>query len=228
MPHSPPPRPPPAAAHVRNDALLRHIPAQDYRRVRWRNGLGWTREVMQWPEDGDWDWRASVAEIEADAAFSSFAGIERSLVLLQGEGLALHAEGHTHAGGAVPSVSAVDPPHGRCDFDGDRAVRAVLHAGPVHVFNLMWRRGRLEADLWRRPLVGSMVLFAVPDEQWVVYALAGHAMVGDGERRLHLAAGDSALIAAHAARLRCMIEGGGEILLARLRPVDASGRQSTD
>lgn len=214
----PPPNPsssPPSALAATPDAApLRGIAAQEYRRARWRNGLGWTREILQWPESGDWDWRASVAEIDADVAFSTFPGVERSLVLLQGEGLRLHVEDH--------SVATVEPPHGRYDFPGERAVRAALHAGPVHVFNLMWRRARIQAELWRRPLVGSMVLFAAPDEQWLVHVLAGHAAIGDDAGVLHLSAADSALIAPRAARRRSMIEGGGDLLLARLRPAEAA------
>ncbi|HEY5781340.1 MAG TPA: HutD family protein, partial [Lysobacter sp.] len=33
------------------------IPANEYRRERWRNLLGWTREIARWPEEGDWVWR---------------------------------------------------------------------------------------------------------------------------------------------------------------------------
>lgn len=210
---------PSALAATPDAAPLRGIPAQEYRRARWRNGLGWTREILQWPEAGEWDWRASVAEIDADAAFSVFPGVERSLVLLQGEGLRLDVEDG--------AVSTVEPPHGRCDFPGDRAVRAALQAGPVHVFNLMWRRDRIRAELWRRPLVGSMVLFAAPDEQWLVHVLAGHAAVGDDAGVLRLSAADSALIAPCTARRRSMIEGGGDLLLARMRPADNAEAQAS-
>ena len=67
------------------DSLL-HTPSQvisslDYRRERWRNGLGWTREILRLPAQGDdWALRLSVAEIEQDAAFSAFPGVERELV----------------------------------------------------------------------------------------------------------------------------------------------------
>lgn len=213
QPPNPPSSRPSDVAAKPETPPLRGIPAQEYRRTRWRNGSGWTREILQWPESGDWDWRASVAEIDADAAFSVFPGVERSLVLLHGEGLRLHV-------GDGAAASAVEPPHGRCDFPGDRAVRAALHAGPVHVFNLMWRRSRIRAELWRRPLVGSMVLFATPDEQWLVHVLAGHAAVGDVDGVLHLSAADSALIAPCTARRRTMIEGGGDLLLARMRPAE--------
>ena len=50
----------------------RVIPANEYRRERWRNGLGWTREIhaAMPATGGTWDWRLSIAEIEQDAPFS--------------------------------------------------------------------------------------------------------------------------------------------------------------
>ena len=67
----------------------RVIPANEYRRTRWKNGQGWTREILRMPDSDDWTWRLSIAEIEQDAAFSSFPGIDRELILLQGNGLRL-------------------------------------------------------------------------------------------------------------------------------------------
>ena len=196
--------------------MLRLIPAHEYRRERWRNGLGWTREILRQPDGEDWDWRLSVAEIEADAPFSTFAGVERCFVLLHGEGLRLHLQ-PTAGDDDSARVLAVEPPHGRCRFTGESDVRAELMSGPVHAFNLMWRRTRVEADLWHRPLVGAMVLFAEPGECWAIFLLGGRATLGGDDTLLHLAAQDTAVIAAGNTRLRCMLDGGGEVLLIRVR-----------
>ncbi|HBK47324.1 MAG TPA: hypothetical protein DDZ67_13010, partial [Xanthomonadaceae bacterium] len=55
---------------------LPHLPSQvlassGYRRERWRNDRGWTREILKLP-DADWMLRLSIAEIEQDAPFSPF------------------------------------------------------------------------------------------------------------------------------------------------------------
>src|SRR5690606_10863682 len=66
----------------------RILPAAAYRRGRWRNGAGWTRQIHAEPSADathEWDWRLSIAEIESDAPFSSFPGVDRELVLLEGE-----------------------------------------------------------------------------------------------------------------------------------------------
>jgi uncharacterized protein len=189
---------------------LRLIPAHDYRRERWRNGFGWTREILRWPEQGDaWDWRLSIAEIERDGPFSSFPGVERELVLLHGNGVRLRFEDG--------EVRGVEPPHGRIRFVGERVVSGELIDGPTHDFNLMWRRDRIDAELWHRPLVGSMVLFVEPGDRWVVHPLSGHAYASDDNHHQTAAMGDTLLLCAESLRGRYRLDGGGEVLLIRLR-----------
>lgn len=193
------------------------IPANEYRRERWRNQLGWTREILRLdaaarPVDGDdWDWRLSIAEIERDAAFSAFPGIERELVLLSGNGLRLRFDdGELHE---------LLPPHDKLRFAGERAVHGELIDGTTHDFNLMWRRARVQAQLWHRPLVGPMVIFAEPGQTWAVHLIAGQARFVDDTGLPPLAAGDTAVLAAGEQRLRAVLEGGGEVLLVRVARV---------
>lgn len=188
----------------------RVIPANEYRRVRWRNQLGWTREILTQPAGDDWDWRLSIAEIERDAAFSSFPGIDRELVLLSGNGLRLRFDdGEVHE---------LQPPHDKLRFAGERAVTGELIDGRSHDFNLMWRRGRVQAELWHRPLVGPMVVFADPGTTWAVHLIAGQARFADDSGLPPLAAGDTAILEAGPRRLRHVLDGGGEALLVRIAP----------
>ncbi|PPT97512.1 HutD/Ves family protein [Xanthomonas arboricola] len=71
------------------DLSSRVIPATEYRRERWRNQLGWTREILRLGDADAWSLRLSIAEIGQDAAFSAFPGIDRELVLLHGNGMRL-------------------------------------------------------------------------------------------------------------------------------------------
>lgn len=144
------------------------ISSLDYRRERWRNGLGWTREILRLPAQGDdWALRLSVAEIEQDAAFSAFPGVERELVLLQGNGVRLRFEDGR--------VAEVLPPHGRVRFAGEAALHGELVDGTTHDFNLMWKRGLLQAELLHRPLVGPMFFFCEPGVAWALHLLGGQA-----------------------------------------------------
>lgn len=192
-------------------ALARHLPANGYRRLRWRNGLGWTREIHAAPGDGDdWDWRLSIAEIEADGPYSVFPGVEREQVLLSGAGLVLKPEGGERR--------MLEPPHGRQRFSGDDRVEARLQDGRVEVFNLMWRPDRVAARLWHRPLVGSMLLFVDPGATWAVHVMAGQAELDGSAGRSLLEMGDTALLDASGGRARQQVEGAGELLLLRLEP----------
>ena len=187
----------------------RVIPANTYRRERWKNGFGWTREIVCSPGQGDWDWRLSIAEIEEDAPFSRFDGIDRELVLLAGNGLRLCFDG-----GAVHELL---PPHDRLQFAGERSATGVLVDGPTQDFNLMWRRNAIDAQLWHRPLVGPMVVFAEPNSVWAVHLIAGHARFADDSGLPDLDAADTALLVGHESRRRFVLDGAGEVLAIRLR-----------
>lgn len=198
------------------------VPAAAQRRERWRNGAGWTREIFAVrtgddPAD-DWQWRLSIAEIDADAPFSSFPGVDRELVLLSGNGLRLRFAD----GDAVELL----PPHDSLRFAGEREVSGELLDGPTTDFNLMWRRDRVQTALWRRPLVGQVVLFVDPGDTWVVHLLGGHASFDPRCGLPPLAAGDTALLAAGDARERYALDGGGEALVIRISPLAPPARSS--
>lgn len=189
-------------------ASSRLIPANEYRRERWKNGLGWTREIVRVPDSDAWDWRLSIAEIERDAAFSSFPGIDRELVLLRGNGLRLRFDD----GRAVDLM----PPHDRVRFAGEDTVTGELIDGTTHDFNLMWRRGRVRTELLHRPLVGPMLFFTEPGVHWVVHLIAGQAMFDADSGPGPLWSGDTAILAPGDGRTRYALEGGGELLAIRI------------
>jgi uncharacterized protein len=191
-------------------ALSRVIPANEYRRERWRNNAGWTRQIVAEPEGGDWAWRMSIAEIEQDAPFSRFEGVDREIVLLSGNGVRLHFDDG--------AMHPLEPPHGRLRFAGEAGVTGELIDGPTQDFNLMWRRDAITAQLWHRPLVGPMVIFADSGTTWAVHLVAGQARFADDSGLPPLEAGDTALLRAGDARLRHVLDGGGEVLLVQLRP----------
>ncbi|MGH8060451.1 MAG: HutD/Ves family protein [Pseudoxanthomonas sp.] len=186
----------------------RVIPANEYRRVRWKNGTGWTREIARLPDREDWDWRLSIAEIEQDGPFSVFPGIDRELVLIRGNGLRLRFEDG--------EVRELQPPHERIRFAGERVVGGELLEGPTHDFNLMWRRDATAAELLHRPLVGPMLFFTEPGTSWAIHLLAGQAKFDHVSGLPDLWAGDTALLIDGGERRRYALEGGGELLAIKL------------
>lgn len=192
------------------------IPANEYRRERWKNGAGWTREIIRWPEDSEaFDWRLSVAEVDKDGPFSQLPGIQRELVLLSGEGMHLDFDdGET---------VALLPPHDRIRFAGERSLQARLIAGPTQDFNIMWRDQCVDVSVLHRPLVGPMLFFEEAGVRWAIYVLSGRAMFKDQRSPMVLEQGDTALMTPHPGHgNRVILEGGGELLLIRLQtPADA-------
>jgi environmental stress-induced protein Ves len=187
---------------------IRLLPANEYRRERWKNGLGWTREIERYPSDAEpWVWRVSIAEVDKDGPFSAFPGCDRELVLLTGEGMRLlFDDGET---------AVLNPPHDRHRFAGERALRAELLNGPTHDFNVIWRRDSLQTQVLHRPLVGPMVFFAEAGVRWLVHLLNGQAAFKDQPLPLRLQQGDSALIEPGESGSRVILDGGGELLLVK-------------
>jgi len=115
---------------------MRHrvLAPADYRRLRWKNGKGYTTEIAQHPPGADLEtftWRASIAEIAQSGPFSQFPGVTRSLVLISGDGMHLD-----RAAGPLD----LRTPFEVVEFDGADAVLCALAGGPVRAFNLMLRR----------------------------------------------------------------------------------------
>ncbi|MBV8125268.1 MAG: HutD family protein [Burkholderiaceae bacterium] len=108
---------------------------------RWRNGGGWTRELLTWPagasgaSSGNWALRISVADIEADGPFSAFPGIARWFAVLQGAGVRLFERDWQRDDGLLA-------------FDGALAPDCRLLDGMTRDFNLMHRQdqGRIAVE----------------------------------------------------------------------------------
>jgi uncharacterized protein len=112
----------------------------------WKNGLGRTRELAVAPPGagmGDFLWRVSVAEVDSAAPFSAFPGVDRTIVLLDGDGFGMALDdGRTHA---------LTEPFAPFAFPGEAQVAVSLAGGPTRDFNLMTRRGRVQGRvrIWR-------------------------------------------------------------------------------
>jgi environmental stress-induced protein Ves len=166
-------------------AVLTSITPADYRRVRWKNGLGWTTELAIRPTiQGEFDWRVSIAEVDADCEFSCFPGIDRSLLVLAGEGMAL----------TVGDSPAVELRAGGLPlaFSGDLPAHARLLGGPTRDFNVMTRRGRVDHGLTSCSIEAAsdpLVLERPVGVGWLIYVERGSVEIG----ALLVAAGECAL-----------------------------------
>lgn len=97
----------------------------------WKNGGGVTTEICVSPPSGAFDWRVSIATVNADGPFSTFTGYERHIMTLSGEGMVLDIGGR--------GKFALEPLR-PFSFSGDAQVHGSLLQGVVLDFNLMVRR----------------------------------------------------------------------------------------
>jgi len=72
---------------------FRHLTAADFVRQPWKNGGGSTTQLALEGDDDRWLWRLSAADVERSGPFSDFAGYERTIMLLEGDGMDLEIDG---------------------------------------------------------------------------------------------------------------------------------------
>jgi environmental stress-induced protein Ves len=135
---------------------MRVIPCTALPLTRWKNGAGTRREIASLQrEDGTTDWSLSLADITADAPFSSFPGLTRWIAVI-GEGWI--ELGIAAANGQRERVLL----GGRSNafvFPGENACTCRLMApGPVRVLNLMVRGPASRARLDRLSVEGEQPL----------------------------------------------------------------------
>ncbi len=106
----------------------------------WRNGLGVTVEIIKQDlKDNDgFAWRLSMADVTEDGDFSNFSGYDRTLVLLEGNGMTLNCNGKKHCLSQTLQYA---------EFRGDDPTYATLHDGPIKDFNIMTHRDYCSAKV---------------------------------------------------------------------------------
>lgn len=177
------------------------LPAGRRSAVSWKNGGGVTREILVRPEGADMSgfaWRVSLADVGADGPFSSFAGVDRILTLVEGAGMDLAVGGERRL---------VDTRYVPQRFPGDRATGCRLLGGPVVNLNVMWNRGGPVAPGVEVLLPGDGV--AVPAGPAVLVVALGPSTELAG---LTLGRYDAALLTAEPAVLR----GTGPVAVIRV------------
>ncbi|WP_210381146.1 HutD/Ves family protein [Microvirga zambiensis] len=116
--------------------MVRIIRNADLIRVPWKNGGGTTAELAAFPKDSSFEsfgWRISMADVASDGPFSIFQGIDRTLIVVEGDGIELDVEGIAYP---------LDEASPKLSFSGDDITTGRLLSGPIRDLNVMTRRGR--------------------------------------------------------------------------------------
>ena len=100
----------------------------EHRAMPWANGLGTSYEVASDRNaDGEWTWRVAIAPVVLDGPFSVMPGVDRELVVIEGNGMVLN----------VDDESVKCMPGQVVRFSGDSMTFARLVDGPVVDLGLM-------------------------------------------------------------------------------------------
>ncbi|QNM96540.1 HutD/Ves family protein [Chitinimonas koreensis] len=181
----------------------------DYREMPWRNGGGTTCELYRLPHPqrpDDFALRLSIAGVAQGGPFSAFPGIDRTLMLLDGEGMALRFDG-------AADEMMLDRPLQPIAFAGETPVDCRLLGGGLRDFNAMVARdwGALTLRILR-PAAGE-VLALGGDTATLAYLHEGR-LHGDGGT---VAAGMLLALAA-GERGRWLAAEAGVLIEVALRP----------
>ena len=176
-----------------------------YRVLPWKNGGGSTTEIAVEPEGATWDvfdWRVAIADILESGPFSSFPGIDRSIMLLdapRGTQMELRIDGRR----------ALLPKRVFVDFAGEATTEGILYGDPpgsgVRDFNVMSRRGFIRHrrgcqslspnEVHRMGGVDTRIAYVASGTADLIHAQnshtlnAGESVIASGEDSLELKGG---------------------------------------
>jgi uncharacterized protein len=148
----------------------------DYRRMRWKNGLGETAEVAISPYGAtieSFAWRISIARVDSSGPFSQYNGVDRTLCVLSGNGLRLR----NVAASCEVDLLQETPPF---SFSGETEISAELIEGTVFDFNVMSSRDRCQHSVRRLGLGPAVPSHEGVSEAFLVASSAGHVVTVNG------------------------------------------------
>jgi hypothetical protein len=140
---------------------IRVIDASRHRRMPWKNGFGTTIEIAIDPPDADlggrFRWRLSVADVHRSGPFSAFPGYERTIMVIEGNGMDL-AIGND----APRRLDRLFEPF---VFSGDARAECRLIEGPIRDFNIMVDRSVLRSHtaVWRLGAAAQSIALSSPN-----------------------------------------------------------------
>ena len=160
---------------------------KDHRRMPWKNGGGETTEIAVFPPQADlsgFGWRVSMAKVASDGPFSVFSGIDRTLLILEGEGMELDIAGRE----PIVLTRASEP----LAFPADASTSARLVSGAIVDLNIMTRRGQWTHKVERRTFDGKHQIHA---KNGVTLLLSlGHLRIDHGDHAQELGARDCGIL----------------------------------
>jgi environmental stress-induced protein Ves len=185
--------------------------AADHKRMPWKNGGGMTTEIAVFRETAglsDFDWRVSMARVEADGPFSIFPGVDRTLAILDGGGILLDVQGS-----APVRLTRESEPHA---FPADLPTAARLIDGAVTDLNVMSRRGSMGHSI---RAISSRSASPAGNAR-LVFCATGSLRIEAGDESTLLAIHDALLLDDQEAAVIAPEDGGRGYLVTFLPEID--------
>jgi uncharacterized protein len=166
---------------------LRKITPAEHRVMPWKNGLGTTREIAIDPPGAALDgagfrWRLSIADVGQSGPFSAFPGIDRTIMVISGNGMELTVAGQP--------PRRLDRRFELFQFSGDAATDCRLIDGPIQDFNLMINRTRLTSATEVRNLREGCEI-PLMDQTCLAHVFAGGVEICLDDMKLSCDAGET-------------------------------------
>jgi uncharacterized protein len=191
---------------------MRILRSSNYQSMPWKNGGGVTNEIAAFPEKADlasFGWRISMAVVSSNGLFSTFPEIDRTLTILDGDGLWLTL--------GELERRRLDQLSEPLFFPADIPTSADLVSSPVTDLNVMTRRSvfthRVQKLIYREPLVLTLTA-----DVSVIFCAAGAIEIMSQGEATQLAQNDCALFQKSDAT-SCTLQGSGKAYLIEIAAV---------
>lgn len=116
--------------------MIELIRPDQYTKMLWKNGAGFTLEIARSQGDADFEWRISMADVTTSGPFSLFPNKQRIISVLDGQGMVLH----------VDELPAKTLNQGDIfAFHGESQVQSELLEGAIRDLNLIYDPAKFHA-----------------------------------------------------------------------------------
>ncbi|MCG8285230.1 HutD family protein [Acinetobacter seifertii] len=116
--------------------MIELIRADQYTKMLWKNGAGFTLEIARSQGGADFEWRISMADVTTSGPFSLFPNKQRIISVLDGQGMVLHVDDLPAKTLNQDDIFA---------FHGESQVQSELVDGAIRDLNLIYDPAKFHA-----------------------------------------------------------------------------------
>lgn len=158
--------------------MIELIRADQYTKMLWKNGAGFTLEIARSQGEGDFEWRISMADVTTSGPFSLFLNKQRIISVLDGQGMVLH----------VDDLPAKTLNQGDIfAFHGESQVQSELVDGAIRDLNLIYDPAKFHARFQRVKGTEEQT-FLSPADLIFIFNQGGETQVNVDDHSVELAA----------------------------------------